>query len=190
MLVGGAAVATAVATGSLALIGFGVNAVVDSSVSALLVWRFRAEVAGRTAGVLRTERIALRVAAAAFSIIALYVLVRAVLALAAGHRSSSSLFGVAEAATSLVVLPYLAVGKYRLSQTLGSRALRADSLLTVSGIALAAIALVGLVAQRAFGWWWADPIAGIAIALFLGWQGVVAARDAKDQRAVPALVAQ
>ena len=60
----------------------------------------------------------------------------------------------------MVVLPYLAIGKYRLSQTLGSRALRADSLLTVSGIALAAIALAGIVAQRAFGWWWADPVAG------------------------------
>jgi divalent metal cation (Fe/Co/Zn/Cd) transporter len=190
MLVGGAAVATAVATGSLALIGFGVNAVVDSSVSALLVWRFRAEAAGQTAGILRAERIALRVAAAAFSIIAIYVLVRAVLALAAGHRSSSSPFGVAEAAASLVVLPYLAVRKYRLSRTLGSRALRADSLLTVSGIALAAIALAGLLAQRALGWWWADPIAGIAIALFLARQGVLAARDARDQRAVAGLAAQ
>jgi divalent metal cation (Fe/Co/Zn/Cd) transporter len=160
------------------LIGFGVNAVVDSSVSALLVWRFRAEAAGRTAGILRVERIALRVAAAAFSVIALYVLVRAVLALSGSHRSSSSLFGIVEAAASLMILPYLAVGKYRLSRTLGSRALRADSLLTVSGIALAAIALAGLVAQRAFGWWWADPIAGLGIAIFLAWQGAVAFRDA------------
>lgn len=189
IVVGGAAVATAIATGSLSLIGFGVNAVVDSSVSALLVWRFRAEAAGRTAGILRVERLALRVAAAAFSVIALYVLVRAILALSGSHRSSSPLFGIVEAAASLVVLPYLAVAKYRLSRTLGSRALRADSLLTVSGIALAAIALTGLVAQRAFGWWWADPIAGLGIAIFLAWQGAVAFRDAQDQRAVGALVA-
>lgn len=188
LLVGGAAVATAVATGSLSLIGFGVNAVVDSSVSALLVWRFRAEAAGRMAGILRAERIALRVAAGAFSVIALYVLVRALLALAGSHRSSSSLFGVAEAAASLAVLPYLAVRKYRLSYTLGSRALRADSLLTVSGIALAAIALIGLVAQRAFGWWWADPVAGLIIAIFLAWQGAVAFRDAQKQHAVSVLV--
>ena len=190
LLVGGAAIVTAVATGSLALIGFGVNAVVDSSVSALLVWRFRAEAAGRTAGILRAERIALRVAACAFSVIALYVLIRAILALAGSHRSSSSLFGVAEAAASLVVLPYLAIGKYRLSRTLGSRALRADSLLTGSGIALAAIVLAGLVAQRAFGWWWADPVAGLGIAIFLAWQGAVAFRDAQEQRAVGALVAE
>jgi divalent metal cation (Fe/Co/Zn/Cd) transporter len=190
LLVGGAAVATAVATGSLSLIGFGVNAVVDSSVSALLVWRFRAEAGGRTTGVVRAERIALRLAAAAFSLIALYVFVRAVLALSGSQRSSSSLFGVAEAAGSLVVLSYLAAGKYRLSQTLGSRALRADSLLTASGVALAAIALAGLVAQRAFGWWWADPVAGLGIAIFLGWQGLVALRDAQEQRAVGALAAE
>src|SRR5437588_438764 len=138
---GGAAVVTAIATGSLSLIGFGVNAVVDSSVSALLVWRFRAEEAGHATRAIRAERLALRLAGAAFSVIAVYVLVRAVVALAGGHRPSSSLFGIGEAVASLVVLPYLAVGKYRLSRKLKSRALRADSLLTVSGIALAAIAL-------------------------------------------------
>lgn len=170
--VGGAAVATAIATGSPSLIGFGVNAVVDSSVSSLLVWRFRAEEAGHATHAVRAERIALRLAGAAFTGIAIYVLVRAAVSLAGGHRPSSSLFGVAEASSSLVVLPYLAVGKYRLSTQLGSRALRADSLLTVSGIALAAIALTGLLFQRAFGWWWADPVAGLVIAGFLGWQGV------------------
>jgi divalent metal cation (Fe/Co/Zn/Cd) transporter len=190
LLAGGAAVVTAVATGSLSLIGFGVNAVVDSSVSALLVWRFRAEAAGRTAGIARVERIALRLAAAAFSVIAVYVFVRAIFALAGTHKSSSSLFGIVEAAASLLVLPYLAVGKYRLSKTLGSRALRADSLLTVSGIALAAIALVGLVAQRAFGWWWADPVAGLGIAIFLAWEGAVALLDAREQRAGGRLVVQ
>ena len=190
LLIGGAAVVTAAATGSLSLIGFGVNAIVDSSVSALLVWRFRSEAAGRTTRILRVERLALRVAAAAFWIIGLYVLVRAVLALAGSHRNSSSLFGVAEAAASLVVLPYLAIGKYRLSQTLGSRALRADSLLTVSGIVLAAIALAGLLAQHAFGWWWADPVAGLGIGIFLARQGAVAFRDAQEQRSVGTLVAE
>jgi len=129
--VGGAAVATAIASGSLSLIGFGVNAVVDSSVSALLVWRFRAEQAGYAARAVRWERVALRLAGAAFSVIAIYVLARAVAALAGDHRPSSSLFGVGEAVASLVVLPYLAIGKYRLSRRLKSPALRADSLLTL-----------------------------------------------------------
>jgi divalent metal cation (Fe/Co/Zn/Cd) transporter len=84
-----------------------------------------------------------------------------------------------EAAASLVVLPYIAIGKYRLSKRLRSRALRADSLLTASGIALAAIAVVGLLAQRALGWWWADPVAGLIIASFLCWQAIRALQDAR-----------
>jgi divalent metal cation (Fe/Co/Zn/Cd) transporter len=154
------------------LIGFGVNAVVDSSVSALLVWRFRAEETGQMIRALRVERIALRVAAAAFSVIAVYVLVRSCVSLVNGQRTSPSLFGVVEAAASLVVLPYLAISKYRLSERLRSRAPRADSLLSVSGIALATIALVGQLAQREYGWWWAEPVAGVMIAIFLGWQGI------------------
>jgi divalent metal cation (Fe/Co/Zn/Cd) transporter len=187
VLVGGSAVATALATGSLALIGFGVNAIVDSSVSALLVWRFWAEWAGHVARAIRIERIALRVAAAAFSVIAVYVLVRACVALVSGHRTASSVFGVVEASASLIVLPYLAISKYRLSERLGSPALRADSLLTVSGVALAAIALGGLLAQRELGWWWADPVAGLMIASFLGWQGVRALRDARQPDAREAI---
>jgi divalent metal cation (Fe/Co/Zn/Cd) transporter len=178
--VGVAAVISAVASGSLALVGFGVNAVVDSSVSALLVWRFRAELAGHAGRVVRAERVALRLAAAAFSIIAVYLGVRAVLALARGHHSAASTFGVVEAAASLVVLPYLAIAKWRLSRVLRSRALRADSLLTVSGVALAAIALAGQLAQRVLGWWWADPVAGLVMAGFLGWQGFRSARDARE----------
>ena len=103
---------------------------------------------------MRVERLAVRVAGAAFTIVAIYVSVRAVVALVNREHASSSLFGIAEALASLVVLPYLAVGKYRLSVRLGSRALRADSLLTVSGVALATIALVGLILQRELGWWW------------------------------------
>src|SRR5438034_6146701 len=76
LTVGGAAVATAVATGSLSLVGFGVNAVVDSSVSSLLVWRFRAAASGRSNRADQVEQVALRVAGAAFTIIATYLLVQ------------------------------------------------------------------------------------------------------------------
>jgi divalent metal cation (Fe/Co/Zn/Cd) transporter len=180
LAVGGAAVATALVTSSLSLIGFGINAVVDSSVSSLLVWRFRSEERGHAERAMRLERSAVRVAGAAFTIIALYLTVRAVVALANREHASSSLFGIAEALGSLVVLPYLAVRKYRLSVRLGSRALRADSLLTVSGVALASIALVGLILQRAAGWWWADPVAALVIAVFLAVQGAGALREAPE----------
>jgi divalent metal cation (Fe/Co/Zn/Cd) transporter len=175
-IVGGTAVATAISTGSLSLIGFGINAVVDSSASAVLVWRFRAEEAGHAERAQRAERLALRIAGAAFLLIALYLLIQATRSLSAGRHFQATLFGIAEAIAALVVLPLLASAKYSLSQHLGSRALRADSLLTWSGVALASLALAALIAQRVLGWWWADPIGALGIAGLLTWQGLHAIR--------------
>jgi len=172
LAVGGAAVATAAVTHSLSLIGFGVNAVVDSSVSSLLVWRFGAEAAGRPRRADRMERLALRLAGAAFSVIALYLLVQGARSLFEDRHAGTSLFGVAEAAAALAVLPLLAVSKYRLSRQLQSRALRADSLLSASGIALAAVALASLLLQRSLGWWWADSTGALLIAAFLAREGL------------------
>ena len=174
LVVGSAAVATAAITGSLALIGFGVNAVVDSSVSSLLVWRFGAQAPERAD---RIEHVALRVAGWAFTVIAVYLLVQGTRSLLANARADTSLFGIVEAVAALAVLPYLGVAKYRLSQRLRSRALRADSLLTASGIALAAVALAGLLLQRATGWRSTDPIAALIIAAVLAWQGFRALRE-------------
>jgi divalent metal cation (Fe/Co/Zn/Cd) transporter len=175
-IVGGTAVATAVSTGSLSLIGFGINAVVDSSASAVLVWRFRAEAAGHAERAQRAELLALRIAGAAFLLIAVYLLIQAIRSLSAGRHVQATLFGVAEAVAALLVLPFLASAKYSLSQRLGSRALRADSLLTWSGVALASLALAALIAQRALGWSRADPIGALAIAGLLAWQGLQAVR--------------
>jgi divalent metal cation (Fe/Co/Zn/Cd) transporter len=177
LAVGGAAVVTAAITGSLALIGFGVNAVVDSSVSTLLVRRFGTQASRRPDRVARLEHLALRMASAAFTIIAAYLVLQGVRSLTAGHRAGTSLFGVVEAILALAVLPYLAVAKYRLSGQLGSRALRADSLLTASGIALAAIALASLLVQRTTGSRTADPVAALVIAAVLAWQGVRSYRE-------------
>ena len=169
--VGGASVATAVATGSLSLIGFGINAVVDSSVSSLLVLRFRAAAAGHADRAARVEHLAVRVAGAAFTIVAIYLTVQAVRSLVAGAHANPSTFGIVEAAAALALLPYLALAKYRLSSQLHSRALRADSLLTVSGIGLAAVALASLLLERATGWRSADPVGALLIAAALLWQG-------------------
>jgi divalent metal cation (Fe/Co/Zn/Cd) transporter len=176
IVVGGAAVATAVSTGSLSLIGFGINAVVDSSASAVLVWRFRAEQAGRAEQAQRAERLALRLAGTAFLLIALYLVIQATRALIAGRHYDATLFGIAEAVAALLVLPFLAFAKYSLSKRLGSSALRADSLLTWSGVALASLALIALLAQRLLGWWWVDPIGALCIAVIFTFEGSRAVR--------------
>jgi divalent metal cation (Fe/Co/Zn/Cd) transporter len=172
LTVGAAAVATAVVAHSLSLIGFGVNAVVDSSVSALLVWRFADEAAGRSRRAEEVEHVALRVAGAAFSIIAVYLFVQGVRSLVLMKHPENSLFGIVEGLAALAVLPLLAISKYRLSRQLHSSALRADSLLSASGVVLAAAALASLLLYRALGWWWADAVAAMLIAAVLAPQGV------------------
>jgi divalent metal cation (Fe/Co/Zn/Cd) transporter len=176
-VVGGAAVVTAISTGSLSLIGFGINAVVDSSVSVLLVWRFHAEDRGH---VERAEARAEHLAGIAFCLIALYLVVQSVRALASSGRAHSTTFGIVEAGASLAVLPFIARAKYVLAVRIGSRALRADSILSAAGVALAAVALSALLLDLAFAWWWADPAGGIAIAAILAWQGWLTLRPAQQ----------
>jgi divalent metal cation (Fe/Co/Zn/Cd) transporter len=176
-VVGGAAVVTAISSGSLSLIGFGINAVVDSSVSVLLVWRFHAEDRGHVERAERAEARAERLAGVAFLLIALYLAVQSIRTLATGTRSASTTFGIVEASAALLVLPFLARAKYSLALRIGSRALRADSILTASGVALSAVALVALVLHRALGWWWADPTGALAIAAILAWQGLLTLRQ-------------
>jgi divalent metal cation (Fe/Co/Zn/Cd) transporter len=177
MVVGGTAVAIAVSTGSLSLIGFGINAVVDSSVSVLLVWRFHAEDRGHAERAERAEVRAERLAGIAFILIAIYLTVQSIRTLATSGTSESTVFGIVVAAAALVVLPFLAYAKYTLAIKIGSRALRADSLLTASGVALSAVALVALLLHRAYGWWWVDPVGALVIAAILAWQGVVILRQ-------------
>jgi divalent metal cation (Fe/Co/Zn/Cd) transporter len=172
LIVGGTGVAIAVSTGSLSLIGFGVTAVVDSSVSVLLVWRFHAEDRGHAERAERAEARAERIAGIAFVLIAIYLTVQSIRTLATSGSSESTTFGIVIAAASLVVLPFLARAKYTLAIRIGSRALRADSILTASGVALSAVALVSLLLHSAFGWWWVDPLGALVIAAILVWQGV------------------
>lgn len=176
MLVGGAAVATAISAGSLSLIGFGINAVIDSSASAVLVWRFRAEEAGHAERAQHAEQLALRLAGTAFLLIALYLSIQATRALIVRRHYDAALFGIAEAVAALLVLPFLARAKYSLSKPLGSAALRADSLLTWSGVALASLAVIALLAQRLLGWWWVDPIGALCIAAVFTFEGSRAVR--------------
>jgi divalent metal cation (Fe/Co/Zn/Cd) transporter len=169
LVFGAAAVVVATATGSSSLVGFGLDAVVDAAASVVLVWRFREErVDERRAQ--RIEGIALRVVGVSLVSAATYVSVRSIVSLVQQSGPESSTFGLVLAAASAVVLPFLARAKVRVAGRLGSRALRADGILTAAAgllaiISLAAAALDGL------GLWWADPVAALLIAAFLFVEG-------------------
>jgi divalent metal cation (Fe/Co/Zn/Cd) transporter len=175
IVVGAAALASGFAAGSLALVGFGLDSVIDSAASVVLVWRFRVE-GLRPHHAQRVERIAARAVGITLMVIALYIVAGSAHALAGGSSPETSAVGVVLAAISVIVLPTVAVWKIRLAGRLNSRALRGDGILTGAGAVLALVTLLAIVADNAFGWWWSDAVAAILIAAFLASEGVEALR--------------
>ncbi len=171
-LAGVALVTAGTVTGSVALLAFGLDSVIDGSASAVLVWRFRLELR-RASEPVGAERTAARVVAAAMLAAAVYVAAQAARSLIIRVHPGQSVTGIVLLAVSLPVLPVLGYIKLRLAVQLGSRALRGDGVLSVAGAALAAAALAGLALDRSMGWWQAGPAAASLIALFLlreGWR--------------------
>jgi divalent metal cation (Fe/Co/Zn/Cd) transporter len=165
-VVGAIALVIGLTTGSLALAGFALNALLDSSASVVLVWRFRKERSDPVAAEHLERRAQTWVIAAMFAV-AIYVGFEAVRALVNGSHPESSVLGFGIAAISLLVLPILGVMKVRLAGRIGSPALRGDGVLTLAAAALAAITLVALLANSLLDWWWADPTAALLIAIAL-----------------------
>jgi divalent metal cation (Fe/Co/Zn/Cd) transporter len=156
--------------GSVALVGFALDSIVEASSGGILIWRLRSEERGtRTAE--EAERRAIRLVAVAFFALAAYVGGRAVFDLATQSRPDESAPGIVLALVSLIVMPVLAWRKRVVARELDSRALQADSTQTTLCTYLSAFLLVGLVTNAAFGWWWADPLAGLAIAGFAAKEG-------------------
>jgi divalent metal cation (Fe/Co/Zn/Cd) transporter len=151
---------------SLAMAAFALNALLDTSASAVLIWRFRKEQREPLAAE-RLERRAQIWIIAAMAIIALYVGAQAVRALFAGSHAEASAFALALAALSLVVLPLLGHRKLLVASQLSSAALRGDGVLTLAAATLAAVTLIALLLSSTLGWWWADPAAALLIAVAL-----------------------
>lgn len=156
------AVAAGVAAGSVSLVGFGFDSAIEVSAALVVTWRLRQE---RHAGCTQSsDRRATRAIAVCFAALAVYVAVEAARDLAGGAEPQASPVGVALAALSLVVMPWLAQAKRDLGPTLGSAAVVADAKQTSLCALLSAVVLVGLAANAVLGWWWADPTAALVIA--------------------------
>ncbi|HYO60408.1 MAG TPA: cation transporter [Actinomycetota bacterium] len=165
-------VAAGLAAGSVALVGFGLDAVVESASAGVLIWRLGTERRGRRTAE-EAERKAIRLVAVAFAALALYVGVRSVLDLLAAARPEESTIGIVLAAVSLVVMPVLARAKRAAARDLDSRSLEGDSAQTMLCTYMSGVLLLGLAANSLWGWWWADPLAGLFIA-------ALAAREARE----------
>ena len=158
------------ASGSIALIGFALDSVVESSSAGALVWRLRSE--GRRGWSPEDiERRTVRIVGWAFIALAVYVAGRSTYDLATEARPEESMAGIVLAVVSLVVMPWLAMRKRRMAKVIDSRALDADSHQTSLCTFISAVLLAGLAANAWLGWWWADPVAGLGIAALAAKEG-------------------
>jgi len=152
---------------STALIGFGLDSVIEVSSAAAVAWQF----AGKDPEA--REKTALRIIAFSFFGLALYVSVDAIRSLLGAGEARHSPIGITLAAASLAIMPVLSYAQRRAGRELGSLSAVADSKQTLLCTYLSAVLLVGLVLNSAFGWSWADPVAALVIA-------VVAAKEGRD----------
>jgi divalent metal cation (Fe/Co/Zn/Cd) transporter len=144
---------------STALVGFGLDSVIEVASATAVAWQF----SGRDPEA--RERVALRIIAVSFFALAAYVSVESVRALAGAGDVEHSTPGIVLAAVSLVVMPLLSRAQRRAGRALGSASAVADSKQTLLCTYLSAVLLVGLLLNSLLGWWWADPLAALAIAV-------------------------
>ncbi len=143
---------------STALIGFGLDSVIEVSSAAAVAWQFAAP------DPQAREKVALRIIAFSFFALAAYVALDAGRSLLGAGRAEHSTIGIALAAASLVIMPVLSCAQHRAGRELGSLSAVADSKQTLLCTYLSAVLLGGLLLNSLLGWWWADPLAALVIA--------------------------
>jgi divalent metal cation (Fe/Co/Zn/Cd) transporter len=165
---GAVAVGAGVVAGSVALIGFGADSVIEAAAALVVIWLM----ASGRADSERAERRAQQFLAALFALLAAYIGVEAVRDLVGGHHPAVSWVGIGLAVVTLATMPPLARAKRRVGEALGSSATASESRQAMLCAYLSAGLLIGLLANAIAGWWWADPVVALGI-------GVVAVREAR-----------
>jgi divalent metal cation (Fe/Co/Zn/Cd) transporter len=159
-LEGAIAIIAGIVAGSIALIGFGIDSAIEGFASVIIVWRFTG---WRTLSHAAEDR-AQKLVAIQFFILAPYVGIESVRALVEGNHADESLVGIALAASSLVVMPWLGRAKQRIGARIGSSATASEGKQNLLCAYLAGALLVGLLGNALLGAWWLDPLVGLLIA--------------------------
>jgi divalent metal cation (Fe/Co/Zn/Cd) transporter len=168
------AIAAGIVAGSIALVGFGLDSYVEVASGVVLIWRLRKHGFGAEEEDAAEKR-AIFFVGVTFLLLALYVTYESGKKLLFHEHPDESLIGIILAIVSLIVMPVLAFYKKKIAAEINSRALRADALETVACSYLSLTLVVGLGANALFGWWWADPVAALAMVYFLvreGWEAI------------------
>lgn len=149
----------AVSSASVALAGFGLDSLIEIAASTVVVWELSGTGEAR-------QRRALKLIGAAFVALALYLLVQSTVALISGHHAAPSVGGITWTAITAAVMFTLAAGKTRTGKKLRNPVIETEGRVTFIDGLLAVAVLIGLVLNLAFGWWWADPLAGYVIVYY------------------------
>lgn len=166
-------------SGSIALVGFGLDSFVESLSGGIMIWRFRGLGNLSHEEEERMEAKAAKLVAYTFFILGVYVLYESFKKLILSEAPEPSLFGIVIAVVSLVVMPVLFFMKYRIGKSIGSRSLVADSKQTLVCCYLSVALLAGLGLNYLYGIWWADPAAGLIIVVFLMREGYEILREGR-----------
>jgi divalent metal cation (Fe/Co/Zn/Cd) transporter len=162
---------TAWRSGSVALAGFGLDSLIEIFASVVVIWQLTGTAADR-------EPRALRLIGGAFLLLALYVLLQSAVAWHTGARAAPSIPGMVWLLATILAMLLLAYGKRMVGRALGSVVLLTESRVTLIDAALAGAMLLGVGANTLFGWWWADPLAGLVIVGYGIREGCAALRHA------------
>jgi divalent metal cation (Fe/Co/Zn/Cd) transporter len=161
-------IAAALAAGSVALAGFGLDSLIEIGVSTVVVWQLKG------IGGTDRERRALRLIGIAFIALALYVAAQATFTLISASHPAHSPLGIGWTAATCLVMLTLAGAKAQTGRALGNRTLQTEARVTFIDAYLAAAVFLGLLLNAALGWWWADPLAGLVVVYY----GIREAREA------------
>jgi divalent metal cation (Fe/Co/Zn/Cd) transporter len=164
---GAIAIVAAVLSGSVALLGFGLDSAIEGLASVIIIWRFTG---ARTLSPTAEAR-ALRAVAVTFFLLAPYIAYDAVTTLLAYDHARTSWLGIGLSICSLIVMPILGVAKKRLGTQLASAATAGEGSQNLLCAYLAAAVLVGLLGNTVLGWWWLDPVVGLGIAALAAREG-------------------
>jgi divalent metal cation (Fe/Co/Zn/Cd) transporter len=163
----GIAVGAGIAAGSIALIGFGADSLIEASAGLVVVWLFT----GRRLGSERAERRAQQLIAGSYAVLVVYILLESTRTLVGGHHPAASWLGIGLAAFTASTMPLLAQAKRRVGRKLSSAATVSEAAQNQICAYLSIALLVGLLANALLGWWWADPAAALVIAGLAGKEG-------------------
>ena len=168
------ALGAGIVSGSVALVGFGLDSVIEVTASGAAQWRLRADLDAVRRE--RAERATLRIIGWSFVALAVYVAFDSANALLRREPPERSVVGLVLLALSAIVMPVLARAKRRVARAMTSRALEADAMQTSLCAYLSVIALAGVALNSALGWWWADPVAALAMVPIIAKEGVEGVR--------------